>query len=154
MNSSTLPPSTGRMWRHLKKKDASLRFDFFSFPIWSLMFPCCVSERIQMIRVAPVRTSSSTNQIHVTPNRRDGGGEGGWGNLKSQGSKDTACPRFPNCFYIDVKLRNVTIKAFTSPHVETCAWAQRSVRWRTRLRMLVGGGEWENRGVKGASQTK
>ena len=37
------------------------------FSIWSLMLiPCCVSVRIQMVLVAPVRTSSSTNQIHVT----------------------------------------------------------------------------------------
>lgn len=31
-----------------------------------MLIPCCVSVRIQMVLVAPVRTSSSTNQIHVT----------------------------------------------------------------------------------------
>ena len=31
-----------------------------------MLIPCCVSVRIQMVLVAPVRISSSTNQIHVT----------------------------------------------------------------------------------------
>lgn len=31
-----------------------------------MLSPCCVSVRIQMVVVAPVIISSSTNQIHVT----------------------------------------------------------------------------------------
>lgn len=40
-----------------------------------MLIPCCFSVRIQMVLVAPVRTSSSTNQIHVTHTERKEGRE-------------------------------------------------------------------------------
>lgn len=68
-----------------------------------MLIPCCFSVRIQMVLVAPVRTSSSTNQIHVTHTEQKEGRK--WGKSKDEenlkeGSNDTAGLYFPNFIYL------------------------------------------------------
>lgn len=100
----------------VKEKDEMSDVLIQHLSIWSLMLiPCCVSVRIQMVLVAPVRTSSSTNQIHVTHTeerertrererqrerqRERSQKESRWGNLKESGEKRYSRPLFLKLFF-------------------------------------------------------
>lgn len=105
------PPS-----KEIKKKKHVTHVSIFLFEV--SCYPCCVSVRIQMVLVAPVRTSSSTNQIHVThtEDRKEEIRGRRRGNPKEVGKIDTAGLPFPDLFFppiysADAKPHNITIKS-------------------------------------------
>lgn len=89
-------------------------------------YPCCVSVRIQMVLVAPVRTSSSTNQIHVThtEDRKEEIRGRRRENPKELGENRYSRPPFPEPLFsqiysADAKPHNITINSLAFPFPRT-----------------------------------